>query len=60
MMNSMDQKEIQDDVRDRLRVLLQHRSIDLTSEDLDNLWNFLDELLSKYVDDRHLLGDTNG
>ncbi len=60
MMNTIDQKEIMTEVRDRLRVRVGHHSVTLSSEDLEQVWNLLDDILSKYVDDQHLIGDPNG
>ena len=56
MMNSMDKEAIVIEVSDRLRVLASHRSVDLKSDDVNELRNLLDEILSKYVDDQHLVG----
>ena len=55
MMNSMDKNEIRDQLTDRFRVLTGHRSVSVSSADIDELRNLLDDLLSKYVDDQHLV-----
>lgn len=60
MMNSMDKTEMVTDLVDRFRVLADHRRVDLTTVDIERLRNLVDELLSKYVDDQHLVGDPNG
>lgn len=57
MMNSMDKEAIVIEVTDRLRVLAGHRSVDLKSDDINELRNLIDDILSKYVDDQHLVGE---
>lgn len=57
MMNSMDKEEIVKALSEQLRTKVGHRSVDLTSADINDFRNFVDDVLSKYVDDQHLLNN---
>lgn len=55
MINKLDAIEIKMKMADTFSVLLQHRSVDISAEDTEKLLNLLDEVLSNYVDNTHIL-----
>jgi hypothetical protein len=60
MMNSMDKEEIVKKLADNMRTYSAHHSVTLTSEDLNSYRNFIDDMLSNYTDDRHLIDNERG
>jgi hypothetical protein len=54
MMNSMDKDKIIESLVNDLRVRTSWHRVELKSDDLEDAGNFLDTLLSKYIDDRHI------
>jgi hypothetical protein len=56
MINSLDAEEIIKQTSNTFRTLMQHRSVDITSNDLTAVRNFLEDMLSNYLDNQHLTG----
>ena len=55
MINRLDAEEIARKTTDSFRTYVAHLRVDLSGDDLDKTLNFLKEMLSNYVDDKHIL-----
>ena len=55
MINKHDVEEMAQFTAQTLRTKMQHRSVDMTGDDFDAILNFSTELMSKYVDNQHVL-----
>jgi hypothetical protein len=56
VINRLDVEEITKRTVDTFRTLMSHHSVDLSSNDFDATRNFLEDMLSNYVDNQMLTG----
>lgn len=55
MINDLDVRDISADVADVLRVKVAWHSVDISPKDVDDMVNFIAEMLSKYTDNSNIL-----